>query len=63
MLGRDAEDRRGGTVPDRRRTSYDDFRSARERFFEQLRADSEVRRLEGAWRLPARERTLDDRAT
>ena len=33
--------------------SYEDYRAARERFFERLRADSEIRRLEKAWRLPA----------
>jgi len=33
--------------------SYEDYRAARKRFFERLRADSEIRRLEKAWRLPA----------
>ena len=32
---------------------YEDYRAARERFFERLRVDSEIRRLEKAWRLPA----------
>jgi hypothetical protein len=35
------------------RASYEDYRAARERFFERLRVDSEIRRLEKAWRLPA----------
>jgi len=34
-------------------TSYEDYRAARERYFERLRADSEIRRLEKAWRLQA----------
>jgi hypothetical protein len=32
--------------------SYEEYRSARERYFERLRVDSEIRRLERAWRLP-----------
>ena len=39
----------------RRDTSFGAYCSARERFFAQLQADSELRRLETAWRLPARE--------
>ena len=54
--GREREDR------GRRETNYVDYRSARERFFEVLRVDSEIRRLEKAWRLPAERASLDDRA-
>jgi hypothetical protein len=32
---------------------YAAYQSARERFFARLREDSQVRRLEAAWRLPA----------
>ena len=38
------------SLPD---TSYESYRTARERFFERLRVDAEVRRLEKAWRRPA----------
>lgn len=41
-------ERRGGPTD----TSYTAFRAARERFMAHLRADSEVRRLEAALRLP-----------
>ena len=34
-------------------TSYESYRTARERFFECLRVDAEIRRLEKAWRRPA----------
>jgi len=55
--GRESEDR------GRRETNYVDYRSARERFFEVLRVDSEIRRLENAWRLPAERASRDDRPT
>jgi len=35
-------------------TAFADFQAARERFFEALRRDSELRRLEAAWRLEPR---------
>ena len=41
--------REGHLVPG---VGYEDYRSARERYFERLRVDSEIRRLEKAWRLP-----------
>ena len=34
-------------------TSYERYREARERYFERLRVDSEIRRLERLWALPA----------
>lgn len=34
-------------------TSYAAYTSARERFLERLRVDSEVRRLESMWQCPA----------
>jgi hypothetical protein len=34
-------------------TTFEEFAAARERFFAHLRADSEIRRLEALWRLPA----------
>ena len=37
----------------RSENSYEEYQSARERYFERLRVDSEIRRLERAWRLPA----------
>ena len=55
--GREHEDR------GRCETSYGEYNSARERFFEGLRVDSEIRRLESAWRMPSRKPSLDDRAT
>lgn len=36
--------------------AYSDYQDARARFFETLRRDSELRRLEAAWRLPAVDR-------
>jgi hypothetical protein len=39
----------------RRETSFVAYSSARDRFFATLRADSEVRRLEKAWTMPARD--------
>jgi len=39
----------------RRDTSFGAYCSARDRFFATLRADSEVRRLEKAWSMPAQE--------
>ncbi|MGE0796532.1 MAG: hypothetical protein AB7H43_15695, partial [Acidimicrobiia bacterium] len=59
----DAADGRRGDAETWGRTSFDEFQSARERFLERLRVDSEVRRLEGVWQLPAREPRLDDRTT
>jgi hypothetical protein len=51
MPGRDQRAAIGRLVP--AGASYDDYRAARERFLERLRVDSEIRRLEKAWRLPA----------
>jgi hypothetical protein len=42
---------------------FDEYVAARERYFEQLRIDSEVRRLERSWRLPAFGRGSDEGAT
>jgi hypothetical protein len=39
----------------RRETSFGAYCSARDRFFATLRADTELRRLEKAWTMPARE--------
>jgi hypothetical protein len=39
----------------RRETSFGAYCSARERYFATLRADAELRRLEKAWTMPARE--------
>ncbi len=56
MPGRGADERdhrRGdGGRPE---ISYGAYSSARDRFFATLRADAEVRRLEKAWSLPARD--------
>jgi hypothetical protein len=38
-----------------RETSFGAYCSARDRFFATLRADAELRRLEKAWTMPARE--------
>lgn len=43
--------------------SFDEYVAARERYFENLRMDSEVRRLEQTWRLPALGRGSDEGAT
>lgn len=53
-----ADDRGVRTLP----ADFDEYVAARERFFERLRIDSEIRRLERSWRLPAR-RGLDEGAT
>jgi hypothetical protein len=37
----------------RAETSFEAYQSARERFFEGLRRDAEIRRLERLWRLPS----------
>jgi hypothetical protein len=34
-------------------TAFSDYQEARQRFLDTLRRDSELRRLEAAWRLPA----------
>ena len=39
----------------RRETSFGAYCTARDRFFATLRADSELRRLEKAWSMPARD--------
>jgi hypothetical protein len=44
-------------------TGFDEYAAARERYFEQLRMDSEVRRLERSWRLPAFRSGPDEGAT
>ena len=36
--------------------SYEEYQWARERYFARLRVDSEIRRLERIWRLPAPDR-------
>lgn len=55
----EADDRGWGMLS----TGFDDYVAARERYFEQLRMDSEVRRLERSWRLPAFGTGSDERAT
>jgi hypothetical protein len=44
------QQRRGLLAPSP--TSYECYQEARERYFERLRVDSEIRRLERMWRLP-----------
>lgn len=56
---READDRGWRTLS----TGFDEYVAARERYFEQLRIDSEVRRLERSWRLPAFGRGSDEGAT
>jgi hypothetical protein len=41
----------GGVRVAQRATSYEAYESARERFFEALRRDAEIRRLERLWHL------------
>jgi hypothetical protein len=46
----------GGMRVARAETSYEAYESARERFFEALRRDAEIRRLERLWRQPSQAR-------
>ncbi len=56
MLGTGGEQRDHGREERHlRETSFGAYCSARERFFAGLQADSELRRLEKAWSMPARE--------
>ena len=54
----EADDRGARTLS----VGFDEYVAARERYFERLRIDSEIRRLERSWRLPARG-GLDEGAT
>ena len=60
MRGTGAGDGRERDDRGRCDTSYGDYRSARERFFEALRIDSEIRRLEMAWTMAPREPSFED---
>jgi hypothetical protein len=56
MLGTGEEPRdRGRDERLLRETSFGAYCTARERFFARLQADSDLRRLEKAWAMPARE--------
>lgn len=44
-------------------TGFDEYAAARERYFDHLRMDSEVRRLERLWLLPASGPGADEGAT
>ena len=63
MRGHQAEGGDGRAERHGSAVSYGEFRQARERFFEALRVDSERRRLERAWSLPAHEPWPDRRAS
>jgi len=54
----EVEDRGTRTLP----AGFGEYVAARERYFERLRIDSEIRRLERSWHLSARG-DLDERAT
>lgn len=56
---READDRGWRTLS----TGFDEYVAARERYFEQLRIDSEIHRLERSWRMPAFGTGSDEGAT
>lgn len=47
---------RGGVRVVERETSFEAYASARERFFQGLRRDAEIRRLERLWRVGSEQR-------